>query len=376
MFLGQIIEALTIGGAIPPAVDSLIEGHVCKLRIAFDDLLWTSKADHPNTVRDITRSYEQIAGRDGYPFFLSPEAYRSIRDDGTPIAKRLATIADLLSAELQIRDAADLDVRKPARLPNGQEYKWGLMARHALVDDGGEQHLYVAPLADGFIPVDFLSPWATAIDAESATMDAPPRFPDESVVEVAAEKVSWALRELDQHAAAFGRIARNYTRVVRVRLQPSTESASETVPIEIGAVRFLNPHLDAFDEIGVRDALVHESVHHFLSTDEFVESEFILQESDNRFRPISPWSGYPIPLKSFCHAIFVYYSLFNLTLHDLNRSDLDRSMRMKAYKRRNHYASAFMGPPIVDYIYNKPIVKKEVLAAIAVMQENVKHKMA
>jgi hypothetical protein len=99
------------------------------------------------------------------------------------------------------------------------------------------------------------------------------------------------------------------------------------------------------------EALVHESIHNLLSTYEYLHMPFVLSRDKKQYRPVSPWSGNPIPVASFCHAVFVWFALYNMSLRELDQVGIGNEQMLAILQRRNQYASGFVAPTrMSDYL--------------------------
>jgi len=92
----------------------------------------------------------------------------------------------------------------------------------------------------------------------------------------------------------------------------------------MGRLLIVNPEL-AKDE-DLIDALVHESIHFLLDMIDEING-WIPEEINTNAQLIkmeSKWSGRPLALRTFLHAIFVWYGLFNLWIYALRNELYDK----------------------------------------------------
>jgi HEXXH motif-containing protein len=223
------------------------------------------------------------------------------------------------------------------------------------------------------VVVDFDSPYARNVLPKSPTMCRPPEPFSAAERETSESKLEEAFAYVDRVSPTFGHLIRNYTRAIRCRKRESdSKISSEHVTSTIGEIRLLNPHKDLYGSFRLAEALVHESTHNLLSTYEYLNQPFVLIEDDKQYRPISPWTGNPIPVPSFCHAAFVWYALFHFSRSELEQPGLTDEERIEIQKRRNRYASGFMIPTkLADRMNGLSVFQSTILPSIDKLQDIV-----
>lgn len=191
--------------------------------------------------------------------------------------------------------------------------------------ESGTWTLVESPKIGGLISIDFDSDISRRHEPESGTFSQP-RLPlSEAERAMSIAKLERALALIDESAPIYGLMIKTYTR--RIIIRKTTEAgetdavkpvtlASEFRPVHAGCLRMLNIHDDAMDIALCMEAMVHETVHSFLSCYEDVYGKFM--STRVIIRPMSPWSGNLIPNHSLAHAIFVYYAIFWLHLSSMD----------------------------------------------------------
>jgi hypothetical protein len=186
---------------------------------------------------------------------------------------------------------------------------------------GGTWAIVKPPMVGDVIAVDFDSPMASKYEAASGILSQPRLEWSDTERAAIVEKLDKALSKIDQVAPAYGRLIRNVTRriIVRKSVERFTDETgrgspfgSEHVPRQPGSIRLLNVQLAEFTSANCMESLLHESTHNLLAAWETMNGRFVSRNQD--VRPVSPWSGNPIPNSSFIHAIFVYYICHKLFL--------------------------------------------------------------
>jgi hypothetical protein len=207
------------------------------------------------------------------------------------------------------------------------------------------------PKIGNAISVDFDSPLASRHEPRSGILNEQKLvFTDDEISDV-LKKLNNTLNNIDQVVPEFGALIRNFTR--RIILRKSAEKikesksfitplGSESVPRQPGIIRILNPHCDECTVTSCMETLLHESTHNFLVAWEMMNGQFVPIDDQN-YRPVSPWSGNPIPNASFVHAVFVYYACHALFSSIPKRIDLCEGVNIEEAKvRLSSYAAGFL----------------------------------
>lgn len=348
----QIVYALTANDRPPPLVDRQIERFLDRMRDDVEDAIWDAHFRQLPIAAALYRAFEGLDDAARMRLFLSPEGFEavwfSLRDGSEA---RLDALLALIDGRAEAPEASS-----PAETPIADASPMLIRLGGTItVDLGSEQGRRVDPTS----PV-FLMPWE-------------PYAPDEA--ETVRAKLVRAFGEIEQAAPGFAHLIRNYTRVVYVRKAGDLAPSSEQVDTELGAIRLRNVHLDAYDHGQLVDDLIHESVHNFLGTYEYLEAPFIPLGSRPapELRPVSPWSMRPIQLLPFLHAVFVYFALLSYARRRLTAGGIDAAERARLLARRNRYASGFLMPGrLSEMARSLAPIDPRVAQAIDWMQANVR----
>lgn len=169
----------------------------------------------------------------------------------------------------------------------------------------------------GVIALDVDSGLARRNEPESGTFCNPFLSISSEELVVIQEKLEAAIGLVDEATPHLGLLIRTFTRRVLVRksIQPGDQVSplnlgSEYRPIHAGCIRILNVHRPEMTVDLCAEAILHESIHSYLSAYEEVHGKFM--SGAIRVRPVSPWSGNFIPNHSLAHAVFVYYAIHQL----------------------------------------------------------------
>jgi hypothetical protein len=195
-------------------------------------------------------------------------------------------------------------------------------------DDSGNWSLADSRKIGGLISIDFDSEISERHEPESGAFSQP-RLPlTEAEQSASIAKLERALALIDEAAPIYGLMIKTFTRRIIVRKTMQNDEADEDTapkpvalasefrPVHSGCLRMLNVHRDEMDIALCMEAMVHETVHSFLSCYEDIYGKFM--STHVLIRPMSPWSGNLIPNHSLAHAIFVYYAIFLLHLSSMD----------------------------------------------------------
>lgn len=159
--------------------------------------------------------------------------------------------------------------------------------------------------------IDGVSPWATTRIPNVVERCDP--YSDDELRAVAArlQAAARALPGLCPHAS---RLVRAFAQVVVIRRDPEHPERflSESTEGVLGRVVLLNPHLPQVSAPDLIEALVHESVHAFLSTVELFEPFIPDRLAADGLELRSPWTGNALDAQRLTHATLVWYSLGHL----------------------------------------------------------------
>lgn len=297
----------------PPILDRLLSEHLGDLQSQMEEIIWIAGQNfHPQHER-LLKIIEALPAEIHQKVLLIPMMYQNIQTFlKFPTVENLTNILTAYEAEYAI------ETKKTA----SNEPIWSLMAdRH--LPAGKKPKIIEGRYLDDCIVLDFDSPEVQKIELSSGVMNMPYEAFSETEKEKASEKLHFALSLIDKISLSAGRLVRNYTRIIRMRKTASGLTSSEQVPREIGTIRLLNAQDSRFSIIDLMDNLIHEATHNFLSSYEHRYGSFIAYTPTTQVRPISPWSGNPIPYSAFTHAVFIYFSLFNFMRLAYRKTDSD-----------------------------------------------------
>jgi hypothetical protein len=223
----------------------------------------------------------------------------------------------------------------------GEESIWSPLGDWMAYKSDGEWKAKQLPTIGNAIAVDSDSPLALRDEPRSGVLSRR-RLPlTESEHSTILAKLNTALSNIDQVIPEYGILIRSFTRRIIVRKSVEESLSSEHVPMQPGAIRILNPHLDDYTVTACMETLMHESTHNFLAAWETMNGSFV--SSGNDYRPISPWSGNPIPNASFVHATFIYYACHKLFSTLLTKADKCEEIDLDtATLRLSTFATGFL----------------------------------
>jgi len=243
-----------------------------------------------------------------------------------------------------------------------------------------------APTIGDVVAIDFDSPLAEDYDPRSGVLSQTRLVFSAEEKELVIERLQKALDVIDSLEPIYGLLIRNFVRRVIVRKsveQGGVEAArelgsgvfgSEHVHRQPGSIRLLNLHLDECTLVLCVEKLLHESTHNFLAAWETANGPFVT--NDEKYRPISPWSGNPIPNSSLVHATFIYYMCHRL-FEAFIASDFG-SAQEDAERIRNKLGLFAAGFLIPKSVYEQLMLvgppRPEVRLTLGTMQENIQQR--
>lgn len=370
----DIIHILTGAEPAPPSLDSMVKLYLEKTKFDFENAIWWAANYLPEgSAQKAAEMYESLPDQVRVHLLLSPAMYEHLhtfRGEGTSVSREeaFARLTAMVSDELSI-------VRgEPASpLTDAKEF-WSSMGDVGLrrSEDGGWTRVD-APRLDSIVVLDFDSPYARMLRPQSSTMRLPPEdFTPEERASVLG-KCEEAFAYISRVSPTFAHLIRNYTRAVRFRKADKMQGiSSEHVTSTIGEIRLLNMQKSAVELPKVVEQLIHESVHNMLSTYEYTQEAFLHTADTKQHRPTSLWTGNPLPIASFTHAIFVWFSLFNFALLESKQPNLSDEQMRAINERRNRYACGFVGPTrLSDYIRTDITFSSTLFPAIDIAQDTV-----
>lgn len=366
----ELVHLLTGDPAAPPPLlDSMVDLYVARRKVDLENAMWHAHYFSSSVGQRLIAAYESLPDSSRFSYLLSPATYEAVH----AYAVRPLENFELLTSYAYDQFSVAVQTPPEGYKSDAQEI-WSPTGGEALVRTGQGWRLKQAVKLDSLVVIDFDSPQARVI-RDSPLMSRPAEDFTEAERNEVVRKLELAFEHVDKVVPVFGRLIRNYTRAARLRKCAAfTDLSSEHVTSTIGEIRLMNVQDAAYSVEQLSEALVHESVHNLLSTYEYVFGPFMLSPDNRDYRPVSTWSGNPIPVGSFCHAVFVWFALYNMALRELQQPDLSKEERAAAQRRRNRYAAGFMVPtPLSEYLRDLALFDKDYLATIDGMQEAVQN---
>lgn len=313
----QIIATLT-GRSVAPILDRMVLDYVSRLTNQVVDTLWLGKQQNINMCSKALELFGSLPESRRTRLLLSPVFYSRLHSAKfNPKTEVISLIIEEISKMVD--------------------------------NDNGLDYLDFSPssVIGDTITVDSFSIFARRIEASSPVFFSPGDPLTEQEHTCILKKLSGAIDGVDAASMVFGRLIRNYTRVIYVRKIPGESPASEQVDSEIGSIRLRNVQDLSYDPLHLEEDILHESVHNFLATYEILNFPFIVYGGSNNkkaARPVSPWSWRPIQALPFLHAVFVYFALWNLNLLRLEGKSDNNSDKEEIVSRLVYCASGFLVP--------------------------------
>lgn len=143
------------------------------------------------------------------------------------------------------------------------------------------------------------------------------------------------LHQLCPEASA---LVAGFTKTVVIRRDPDNPERwmSESTEGFLGRTVLCNPHLPTLSPLDLVEALVHESIHSWLSTVELFDPLLPDREAAQDLVLVSPWTGNALDAQRFVHAALVWAGLRNLWA------------RAEVASREHVAQAGFEGPALAD----------------------------
>lgn len=316
----QLIYTLTGDDAHPPILDGHLNAFLCKLTGVLEDAVWLGQLRGRSGAIGLFEAYGALTLEAKAAVLLLPEGFSAI---------------NALSHSASEENFASL-IRLCASLQ-------GDGAQHVLSSSSSDEDIFVV---GDTLSLDLGSDFCRRCDPNSPIFfgEFQPHTAQEA--DTVKRKLAEALAEIGAVSPTFAKLIRNNTRTTFVRKHAGLVPASEQVDTEVGGIRLRNVHLDEYTHEQLMDDLIHESVHNYLATFEFIHYPFLVHGGSNEpnARPVSPWSMRPIRALPFVHAAFVYFAILNFSRRRLRNGLASETSREDAVRRRNRYASGFLMP--------------------------------
>ncbi len=351
----------------------MVQLYVEKAKFDFEQLIWWTAAYLPD--RDVTAmiaAYEELPEPVRIHLLLSPAMYELLATFAMAQGRIEARDEIFRKVEALVYDELSVHRVEPAARHEDDEI-WSAMGDVCIRKRDGQWSRHEAVRLKSIVALDFDSPYARIVRPQSSTMRLPPEdfTPDERADVIA--KCDAAMAYIQEVSPVFAQLICNYTRAVRLRKAEKMNAvSSEHVTTTIGEIRLLNLQKKEVDVPKVVEQLLHESVHNVLSTFEYTQEAFLKTDDDKQRRPTSLWSGNALPVASFTHAIFVWFTLYNFAVLESARTGLSDEARRSINERRNRYAAGFVGPARVsDHIAAGITFSRALVPAIDIVQDTV-----
>lgn len=347
----QIVYCLTGADHPPPILDRQLTTYVTKLRNELEDIIWELMLTGHPLASSLMETYKGLPDLLKIKFLLSPVGCEALL-----LTKASKSEQNVLNLNFSLSTATALPIHAvtsdwSSELPAPMEMTLG---ETITVDFGSAACRRVLPCS----PV-FHRPYENLTIDETNTV---------------CKKLLGAFVEIEENCPSLSRLIRNYTRVIYIRKSGDLDPSSEQASNEIGGIRLRNPHLETYTQDQLVDDLVHESIHNFLATFEYLEAPFVRQEESfsSALRPVSPWSNRPLQLSSFIHAVFVYFGMYNYSKKKLQRSGHSPEEQRNLEDRINRHASGFLMPgQLSRYMSDLAEIDPPIATAINLMEKVV-----
>lgn len=388
MTFEKVLEVLNSTSHASEIMDSLLQQHLDVSRRRLTAVM-SRRLDSARS-KMLVDAFERLSPRFRARLLLSPEVYEleSLPVEGaTEITPAIDGITNdawyrlTMSCIRRETFISELEAKQSIEIKEDfitgespDDVIWSPMGDYYAIRDKDEWKLKRNFVIGDVISVDFDSTIARRHEIRSGVLGKQWHEPGREQKKIVINKLQKALSIIDSAAPVYGALIRNFTRRVVVRFsQPDASEeihvSSEHVPRHPGAIRMLNIDSITHPAVGCAEQLLHESVHNLIACWEDVNKNIF--QSGARYRPVSPWSGNPIPNPSFAHAIFVYYACYKLFcgIDSVNESQLSFSDIDHVDARKKLFISGFLiKKPLHDLFVSNDLAPKAFRSAVDFVQ--------
>lgn len=257
---------------------------------------------HPDVFEELMRAVTGATAQDLERVIIAPRVTQRLRTCASP--SEAATLAQDIAEHLATEEA----VRSRRGLG---ESTWTALGDAELGPDGSVRRPVVV---DGLYSVDVASPQALSMDAQSSLCGQECRPPlTRTDILAIQRRLEEAMDLLSAAAPPFAALVSTCALNTVVVRDAGLNFSSSTHGLYIGRVVLGAGDWTSTTVAQVADALVHEAIHCFLL---MVDSKEPLLRDDlaaDRLDPVpSPWTGNPLPVPTYVHALMVWYALLTL----------------------------------------------------------------
>lgn len=312
---------------------------------------------------------------------FSPGTVRSEAETRHAIDRALHTASQLMIAEREGgRTEASLVLR------DGHPTFVSPFGDVVVTHIGCDWNITPTPKVGGTIALDFDSALARQHDPLSAAFSGPCLAWSDAEKLVAQRKLSAAMEYIDSAAPEAGLLIRNFLRRIFLRKTITPDGAdgavsgasvisTEHLTRYPGTIGITDPHIAQCTVLTLMEGILHETIHNVIDCYETRYGPITF--NDASLKPTSPWSGNQIPNHTLTHAIFIYYSCYQLLRRCVERDVFHSvSERREAQRRMANIAIGFICVPDLTSIYllENPL-EGDLAGALQSMQSSVKKTM-
>ena len=339
----------------------------CKIHVSYVYYQIKQWSNHANT--DLFHLVTSLPKLSQQRLLLAPRLYRMLRAKSEPEADDIDSFRQFLALE---RYLCNQDGDRPRDC-------WTALGDFYLAPEKPvEEHAPACTSDFSFRGETFRAPKLGSIVLDGFRPFTETDFPTVvgEVTNHAPEELKFIAHRLEQSLEQISRISHTARTAVDAlvqvislfrapQLMKGTQSFS-TKPV-IGRMGLANADSSRWTISKIAEAIVHEAIHALIYKIELINNLYLDDSIESEpFTVVSPWSGRTLPLRSFVHACFVWFGLWNFW-------GLASPEEAEAVKLRGKAARGFLAGHPVSCIPDGPRdrIQPEVLRAIDRMFKQV-----
>ena len=320
-----------------------------------------ASAEYAEVVQPILSLCKQVSDQAFQRFLSAPETSWRLLWRGSNPQERAGFFLRSLEAEAA-REGHPISFPRPT---------WSAVGDICFFPDG--QHLEW-PQIDGVMPLDFGSQRAARIDLTGQAFAAQqPNDPySDQELSVVGMKLAEALTGVRQVSPLVADFTTDFTKVLVLQKDHTAPDhcSSGSHGQFIGRSFVTNLQSTDVTPSAIADAVIHESIHALLYMQQCMQpwgpDELIYDQTP---RVNSPWTGRPLPLRSFIEASFVWFALAHFWAYALSKPTFDLQQSRALLSRA---VVGFLHTPLPDLLGDaRGHLLPALVESVATMQERI-----
>lgn len=347
-----------IAGRDGQAYQTALLGYTHHLTDRLAKCVAVAKADTPASFDRVMAALAEASPADVDRVLTAPLVTQLLRT--APRAASSAVVGEF-AAHLVTERAARGEVRLP-------DARWTALGDALVLIDGTVHRPVAVP---DLRAIDALSPQALTMNAVTALSEPQSRTrPDEESLRAGAQVLDEAMRRLAEVSPSLHDLVSTCVLNVVLSQDPRLGFSSSTHGLYIGRVTIGASHWPDVPVESVMDALVHEGIHCLLLMLD-VDRPLLTDDlrADDLPTVASPWTGNPLTVPTYVHAVMVWFGLSHLWASAADSSAFSAEVTDRMLRRAlRGFATADVVAPLRG---GSHLLSEHALSALLAMQDEV-----